>query len=72
MFFCRMNIPKRFFYDCPGWGEQYILHTLLQSGAFSMLWPGYYLQQEHPDAVEALPFLKEGRAQSIWVQIKEQ
>lgn len=66
--FLPYEYPKRFFYDCPGWGEQYMLHALLQSGAFSMLWPGYYLQRARPDAVEALPFLKDGRAQSIWVQ----
>nr|WP_217355597.1 class I SAM-dependent methyltransferase [Ruegeria arenilitoris] len=66
--FLPYEYPKRFFYDCPGWGEQYMLHALLQSGSFSMLWPGYYLQQARPDAVEALPFLTEGRAQSIWVQ----
>ena len=69
--FLPYEYPKRFFYDCPGWGEQYMLHALLQSGFYSMLWPGYYLQQERPDAVEALPFLKDGRAQSIWVQLKE-
>ena len=69
--FLPYEYPKRFFYDCPGWGEQYMLHTLLQSGFYSMLWPGYYLQQDRPDAVAALPFLEEGRAQSIWVQLKE-
>ncbi|WP_170381260.1 class I SAM-dependent methyltransferase [Ruegeria atlantica] len=69
--FLPYEYPKRFFYDCPGWGEQYILHALLQSGGYSMLWPGYFLQQDRPNAVEALPFLKEGRAQSIWIQIKE-
>ena len=69
--FLPYEYPKRFFYDCPGWGEQYMLHALLQSGFYSMLWPGYYLQQTRPDAVEALPFLNDGRAQSIWVQIKE-
>ncbi|WP_170751042.1 class I SAM-dependent methyltransferase [Ruegeria lacuscaerulensis] len=69
--FLPYEYPKRFFYDCPGWGEQYMLHALLQSGSFSMLWPGYYLQQDRLDAVEALPFLGDGRAQSIWVQIKE-
>ncbi len=70
--FLPYEYPKRFFYDCPGWGEQYMLHALLQSGAFSMLWPGYYLQQDRPDACDALPFLNVGRAQSIWVQTKEQ
>ena len=69
--FLPYEYPKRFFYDCPGWGEQYMLHALLQSGGYSMLWPGYYLQQDRPDAAEALPFLKDGRAQSIWVQVKE-
>ncbi len=69
--FLPYEYPKRFFYDCPGWGEQYMLHALLQSGAFIMLWPGYYLQQDRPDAVAALPFLGDGRAQSIWVQLKE-
>ena len=66
--FLPYEYPKRFFYDCPGWGEQYMLHALLQSGAYEMLWPGYFLQQARPDAVEALPFLKDGRAQSIWVR----
>lgn len=69
--FLPYEYPKRFFYDCPGWGEQYMLHALLQSDGFSMLWPGYFLQQDRPDAVAALPFLKDGRAQSIWVQLKE-
>ncbi len=69
--FLPYEYPKRFFYDCPGWGEQYVLHAMLQSGDYEMLWPGYYLQQDRPDAMEALPFLKEGRAQSIWVQKKK-
>lgn len=69
--FLPYEYPKRFFYDCPGWGEQYMLHALLQSGAYSMLWPGYFLQQERPDAAVELPFLNDGRAQSIWVQLKE-
>ncbi|KUJ82339.1 class I SAM-dependent methyltransferase [Ruegeria profundi] len=69
--FLPYEYPKRFFYDCPGWGEQYVLHALLQSDFYSMLWPGYYLQQERPDAVKALPFLNEGRAQSLWFQVKE-
>ncbi len=69
--FLPYEYPKRFFYDCPGWGEQYMLHALLQSGAFSMLWPGYFLQRSRPDAVDSLPFLKDGRAQSLWVQIRQ-
>ncbi|MEX0365658.1 MAG: class I SAM-dependent methyltransferase [Ruegeria sp.] len=64
--FLPYEYPKRFFYDCPGWGEQYVLHALLHGGGYEMLWPGYYLQQARPDAVKALPFLSEGRAQSLW------
>lgn len=66
--FLPYEYPKRFFYDCPSWGEQYVLHALLQSGGFDLLWPGYHLQQDRPDAVTALPFLGQGRAQSFWVQ----
>ncbi|WP_235754342.1 hypothetical protein [Ruegeria pomeroyi] len=62
-----MNIP-RFFYDCPSWAEQYVLHALIQSGGYDILWPGYYLQRARPDAVEALPFLGQGRAQSFWIR----
>ncbi|WP_146345114.1 class I SAM-dependent methyltransferase [Phaeobacter marinintestinus] len=68
--FLPYEYPKRFFYDCPSWGEQYMLHALLQSDGFAMLWPGYHLQQDRPDAVAALPFLGQGRAQSFWVQKK--
>ncbi|MBB93910.1 MAG: hypothetical protein CML68_04800 [Rhodobacteraceae bacterium] len=68
--FLPYEYPKRFFYDCPGWGEQYMLHALLQGGGYELLWPGYFLQQERPDAVEALPFLAEGRAQSFWMRKK--
>ncbi|MFC3614922.1 class I SAM-dependent methyltransferase [Lutimaribacter marinistellae] len=66
--FLPYEYPKRFFYDCPGWGEQYVLHAMLQAGRYEMLWPGYYLQRARPDAVGALPCLGEGRAQSIWVR----
>jgi len=66
--FLPYEYPKRFFYDCPSWGEQYMLHALLQGGGYDLLWPGYLLQRGRPDAVEALPFLGEGRAQSFWMQ----
>ena len=66
--FLPYEYPKRFFFDCPSWGEQYVLHALLQGGGYAMLWPGYYLQQNRPDAVSALPFLGQGRAQSLWVR----
>jgi hypothetical protein len=66
--FLPYEYPKRFFYDCPGWGEQYLLHGVLQGGGYEMLWPGHYLQRARPDAVAALPFLGQGRAQSLWVR----
>jgi methyltransferase family protein len=66
--FLPFEYPKRFFYDCPSWGEQYVLHTLMQGGGFEVLWPGYYLQRGRPDAVESLPFLATGRAQSFWMR----
>ena len=66
--FLPYEYPKRFFYDCPSWGEQYILHALLQGGRYEILWPGYFLQQERADAVAALPFLAGERAQSFWLR----
>ena len=66
--FLPFEYPKRFFYDCPSWAEQYVLHALIQSGGYEVLWPGYYLQQARPDAAEALPFLRDGRAQSFWIR----
>lgn len=66
--FLPYEYPKRFFYDCPSWGEQYILHALLQGGGYEILWPGYLLQRDRPDAVAALPFLGQGRAQSFWMR----
>lgn len=66
--FLPYEYPKRFFYDCPSWGEQYMLHALLQGGGHDLLWPGYHLQRDRADAVAALPFLAQGRAQSFWIR----
>lgn len=66
--FLPYEYPKRFFYDCPSWGEQYMLHALMQSGGYELLWPGYHLQKDRADAVAALPFLMHGRAQSFWMR----
>jgi methyltransferase family protein len=65
--FLPFEYPKRFFYDCPSWGEQYVLHALLQGAGYDIEWPGYFLQRARPDAVRALPFLASGRAQSFWI-----
>ncbi|TDK49878.1 class I SAM-dependent methyltransferase [Antarcticimicrobium luteum] len=66
--FLPYEYPARFFHDCPSWGEQYLLHALVQGGGYEILWPGYYLQRERADAVAALPFLGTGRAQSFWMR----
>jgi len=66
--FLPYEYPKRFFYDCPSWGEQYVLHALLQGGGYEILWPGHHLQRDRADAVAALPFLGQGRAQSFWMR----
>lgn len=66
--FLPYEYPKRFFYDCPSWGEQYMLHALISSGGYDILWPGHYLQRARTDAVQAVPFLGQGRAQSFWLQ----
>lgn len=66
--FLPYEYPERFFSDCPSWGEQYMLHTLLQGGGYDILWPGYFLQNQRPDAVNALPFLANGRAHSFWIR----
>lgn len=66
--FLPYEYPKRFFYDCPGWGEQYVLHALLQGGGYEVLWPGYYLQKMRPEAADDLPFLNASRAQSFWMR----
>ncbi len=66
--FLPYEYPKRFFYDCPSWGEQYMLHALLQGGGYEILWPGYLLQRGRADDVAALTFLSKGRAQSFWMR----
>ncbi|MEM6310328.1 MAG: class I SAM-dependent methyltransferase [Pseudomonadota bacterium] len=66
--FLPWEYPKRFFYDCPGWGEQYVLHAALQGGGWDVLWPGFYLQQGRPELAGALPFMDAGRAQSFWMR----
>ena len=66
--FLPWEYPPRFFRDCPSWGEQYVLHAMLQGGGYELLWPGYHLQRDRADAVAALPFLARGRAQSFWIR----
>jgi predicted O-methyltransferase YrrM len=53
-----------------GWGEQYMLHALLQSRPHDLLWPGYYLQKSRPELAQTLPFIAKGFAQSFWLRLK--
>ena len=48
------------------WGEQYLLHMLLISNAYEVLWPGHYVQKIRPELAKDLPFMSKGRAQSFW------
>lgn len=66
--FLPYEYPRKFFFEYPSWGEQYVLHALLSGGAFEILWPGHYLQRARPDATAALPFLGQGLAQSFWIR----
>lgn len=51
------------------WGEQYVLHALLQGRKNDLIWPGYYVQQMRPEALKDLPFLDTNLAQSFWFRI---
>lgn len=53
-----------------GWGEQFILHALLQGKPADILWPGHYLQRARPDVSTALPFMATGIAQSFWFRLR--
>lgn len=66
--FLPYEYPKAFFSANPSWGEQYILHALINGGEYEILWPGYYLQRMRPDITRALPFLNDGTAQSFWIR----
>ena len=52
-----------------GWGEQFILHALLQGKPADILWPGHYLQRARPDLSTTLPFMANGIAQSFWFRL---
>lgn len=53
-----------------GWGEQFILHALLQGKPADILWPGHYLQRARPDVSTTLPFMAKGIAQSFWFRLR--
>lgn len=67
--FLPFEYPEPFCTEVPGWGEQYLLQAMLQSGGRQILWPGYYVQKLRPEFHEKLPFLAKGRAQSFWFRV---
>lgn len=50
------------------WNEQYLLQCFLHGSNHDVLWPGYHLQRDRNDMADRLPFLKHGRAQSLWLR----
>jgi len=68
--FLPYEYPPAFAYDYSNWGEQYLLHALMQGRPCEILWPGYYLQKSRPELAKTLPFLSQGRAQSFWLLLK--
>lgn len=66
--FLPYEYPKPFFYSYPTWGEQYLLHALISSGGYEILWPGHYLQRARPELMSSLTFLRESVAQSFWIK----
>jgi hypothetical protein len=49
--------------------EQYLVHCVLMlSDKFEVIWPGYYLQQSMSDFADYFPNIRQGNAQSLWLQ----
>ncbi|MFT7221305.1 MAG: hypothetical protein ACI8Z1_002927 [Candidatus Azotimanducaceae bacterium] len=69
--FLPYEYPPAFAHEFPDWGEQYLLHAYLRYVRPQVLWPGYQLQKERSDLVQALPFLAQGQAQSFWFCVGE-
>jgi len=68
--FLPYEYPRHFALANPAWGEQYIIHALMQGRWCETLWPGYYLQRARPEMAAKLPFLNSGQAQSFWLILK--
>lgn len=64
--FLPYEYPEPFCELYSDWGEQYLLQAMLASGPREILWPGYFVQKLRADLHEALPFVRQGRAQSFW------
>jgi len=63
--FLPYEYPQHEARDWAGWGEQYVLHALLQGGKHELIWPGHYLKRSGK-WFEALPFLNNGPSHSFW------
>lgn len=50
------------------WAEQYALYGFIHSGAYEIVWPGYFAQRDVPEAKARLPFLRTGRSASFWMR----
>ncbi len=66
--FLPFEYPRDFATAYPQWGEQYLLHALVESRSCEVLWPGHFLERSRPELRASLPFLGRGRAQSFWVR----
>lgn len=64
--FLPYEYPRDMFFAYSQWGEQYVLHALLQGGGQDILWPGYFAQRQHAEAIAVAPELTASRAQSFW------
>lgn len=50
------------------WGEQYLVHALIEGGGWDVLWPGYYLQRTQPEFSRWFPHHNGNlMAQSLWL-----
>lgn len=64
--FLPYDYPETFAFEYPHWGEQYVLHALVNGRDCEVLWPGHHVQRDRHDLHNLLPFVNEGVAQSFW------
>ena len=67
--FLPFDYPRHQLVEMKTWGEQYLLHALLQGARHELIWPGYYVQKMRPDLHAQLPFLQGNDEQSFWFRI---
>ncbi len=71
--FLPYEYPKDWVVDYKwGFNEQILLNAILAwSNAFSIVWPGYFLQRSDPNFSNFFPYSKGRRAQSFWLRKRE-